>query len=284
MQLIQWFVRFLGRSPTGIRRLLGTILGFVLRLLPTKIRAMTDTNIRLAMPHLSRQAQHKLVSASLQELGWKSFELLSTWHRPLKHIRADVQVVDCPDGLLDTQDTPTLILLPHLGNWELFGAWVSSIRPYTALFRPLRAPMFTDVVKTARERDGNTLVPTTPAGIKTLLRDLKAGKQAIVLPDQSPTDRGVFTPFFGIETATATLPYRLALATNAQVVLGAAVWDAGGYRIIVRPLPRADQLDQHAWLSKMNLDIEQLVSRYPEQYQWEYRRFRKAPDGSLRYP
>lgn len=284
MQLIQWFVRFLGRSPTGIRRLLGTILGFVLRLLPTKTRAMTDTNIRLALPHLSRQVQHKLVGASLQELGWKSFELLSTWHRPLKHIRADVQVVDCPDGLLGTQDTPTLILLPHLGNWELFGAWVSSIRPYTALFRPLRAPMFTDIVKTARERDGNTLVPTTPAGIKTLLRDLKAGKQAIVLPDQSPTDQGVFTPFFGIQTATATLPYRLALATNAQVVLGAAVWDAGGYHIIVRPLPRADQMDQHTWLSRMNSEIEQLVLSYPEQYQWEYRRFRKAPDGSLRYP
>ncbi len=284
MQLIQWFVRFLGCLPPNVRRGVGAILGRFLQFWPTKTRAMTHTNIQLAFPELSRHAQNKLVNASLRELGWKSLELLSTWHRPLEQIRADIHTVECPDGVLDPHKEPTLILLPHLGNWELFGVWLSSIRPYTAMFRPLRAPQFTDVVKSARERDGNTLVPTTPAGIKTLLRDLKSGKQAIVLPDQSPTDRGVFTSFFGIETATTTLPYRLAFASKAQVVLGAAVWDDEGYRILVRPLPRADELDQHAWLSNMNVEIERLVSVYPDQYQWEYRRFRKAPDGSLRYP
>jgi KDO2-lipid IV(A) lauroyltransferase len=245
---------------------------------------MTQTNIELAFPHLSPKAKQELTHASLRELAWKSFELLSTWHRPLEKVRADVQRVDCPDELLAPVRKPTLILLPHLGNWELFGAWLSSIRPYTALFRPLRAPMFTDVVKTARERGGNTLVPTTPTGIKTLLRDLKAGKQVIVLPDQSPTDGGVFAPFFKIETATTTLPYRLASATGAQVILGTAVWDAGAYRIVMRTLPSADQLEQSDWLSHMNAEIEKLVSIYPAQYQWEYRRFRKAPDGSLRYP
>ena len=33
----------------------------------------------------------------------------------------------------------------------------------------------------------------------------------------------------------------------------------------------------------MNQEIETMVRADPAQYQWEYRRFRNAPDGTLRY-
>ena len=57
-----------------------------------------------------------------------------------------------------------------------------------------------------------------------------------------------------------------------------------GYEVVLKKLndPIADEQDH--WLTMMNREIEALVRMYPAQYQWEYRRFRNAPDGSLRYP
>jgi KDO2-lipid IV(A) lauroyltransferase len=68
------------------------------------------------------------------------------------------------------------------------------------------------------------------------------------------------------------------------VFIGAALKTQEGYEVVLKKLndPIAD--DQDHWLVMMNREIEALVREYPEQYQWEYRRFRNAPDGSLRYP
>lgn len=283
MQLIQGIVRIIGLIPRPAQRLLGLLIAQVMRFLPTQTGRLTEMNIDLAYPELSQPERKRLTHASLEELSHKFFDLINTWTHPHHVLRSQITAVEAPD-LTEYVDRPTLVLLPHLGNWELFGVWISQIRPYTALFRPLRTPVFSDLVKTARERGGNRLVPTDSSGIKSLLRDLKSGKQAIVLPDQSPVDGGIFASFFGIATATATLPYRLAKSANAHVLIGAAIRQGRGYKIIVRELAPAGAMDQDQWLIQMNAEIETLVRQYPEQYQWEYRRFRKAPDGTLRYP
>ena len=118
-----------------------------------------------------------------------------------------------------------------------------------------------------------------------MLKRLKQNECAIVLPDQAPKGgEGAYTLFFGHEVLTPVLPYRLALATKARVFIGAALKNQEGYEVVLKKLqdPIAD--DQDHWLAMMNQEIEALVREYPEQYQWEYRRFRNAPDGSLRYP
>ena len=108
---------------------------------------------------------------------------------------------------------------------------------------------------------------------------------AIVLPDQAPKEGdGVFAPFFGHQVLTPVLPYRLAFATDAVVFIGAAIKRDHGYEIVLKQMPAPMDYDQHAWLTLMNREIESLVRDNPAQYQWEYRRFRNAPDGTLRYP
>ena len=108
---------------------------------------------------------------------------------------------------------------------------------------------------------------------------------AIVLPDQAPKEGdGQYVPFFGHEVLTPVLPYRLAVATGAAVFIGAALKKEDGYEVVLKQLPSPADHEQNAWLKLMNLEIEVLVRDNPAQYQWEYRRFRNAPDGTLRYP
>jgi KDO2-lipid IV(A) lauroyltransferase len=141
------------------------------------------------------------------------------------------------------------------------------------------------MVREARERGGNNLVPATTAGVKQILKRLRRREMAIVLPDQAPKEGdGQYVPFFGHEVLTPVLPYRLAHATGAAVFIGAALKRDQGYEVVLKQLEAPVDHEQHAWLTLMNREIEDLVRDDPAQYQWEYRRFRNAPDGTLRYP
>jgi len=68
------------------------------------------------------------------------------------------------------------------------------------------------------------------------------------------------------------------------VFIGAALKREDGYEVVLKQLTAPGDHEQRAWLTLMNHEIESLVRDDPAQYQWEYRRFRNAPDGTLRYP
>ncbi len=286
MQLIQRLVWFLGHMPKFVKFAMAKIMGIFLIHVPNQSARVTRKNIALAYPNASVSQRSILVRNSLRELCGKFFDLITTWVKSVDYSYRQVsQVCGFREFQSQTREQPTLILLPHIGNWELFGIWLSQSRPYTAMFRPLRIPEISDLVRGARERGGNQLVPATTRGVKQILKCLKSQGMAIVLPDQAPKEGdGVFAPFFGHQVLTPVLPYRLAFATDAVVFIGAALKRDCGYEIVLKQMPAPMDHDQHAWLTLMNREIERLVRDNPAQYQWEYRRFREAPDGTLRYP
>ena len=284
--MIKWFVWFLGMIPSFAQRFLSKIVTVYLMIVPNQFAQITKLNIELAYPELSERQRLEFVRASLTDLGQKLFSLISTWVRPTQNSHQLVKVVSGLDTFQKASaKKPTLILLPHIGNWELFGVWLTQHRPYTAMFRPLRIDHISEMVRKSRERGGNVLVPATTIGVRRMWKRLNKAETAIVLPDQAPKEgEGVYVPFFGHRVLTPVLPYRLALSTGAEVFIGAAVRVEHHYEIILRHLKKPLLGEQDKWLLVMNAEIEALVRQFPNQYQWEYRRFRNAPDGSLRYP
>ena len=272
--------------PPFLERFLAKVVAGYLIVVPNQFARITKLNIELAYPELSEKQRLKLVRASLADLGRKFFSLINTWVRPISHSH---QLIKSIRGLITfkrvSSDKPTLILLPHIGNWELFGVWLTQHRSYMAMFRPLRVNDFSEIVREARERGGNVLVPANTKGVRQIWKRLNQAETVIILPDQAPkSGEGVYVPFFGHPVLTPVLPYRLALSAGAEVFVGAAVRVEDHYEIILRHLKKPVLGEQEQWLLMMNAEIEALVRQFPHQYQWEYRRFRNAPDGSLRYP
>lgn len=285
MQLIKRFVWFLGKMPSFVQQFLAKIVTFYLTVVPNQSARITKLNIELAYPELSERQRLEFARASLADLGQKFFSLISTWVKPTQNSYQLVKVVNGLDAFNEaSEQKPTLILLPHIGNWELFGVWLTRHRPYTAMFRPLRVNHISEMVREARERGGNVLVPATAMGVRQIWKRLNQSKTVIVLPDQAPKQgEGVYAPFFGHRVLTPVLPYRLALSAGAEVFIGAAVRVEDHYEIILSHLQKPCIGEREQWLFMMNAEIEALVRQFPTQYQWEYRRFRNAPDGSLRY-
>jgi len=176
-----------------------------------------------------------------------------------------------------------LILCPHLGNWELLNLWLASRGPFTALYEPLRDPALNAWIRRARQRTGARLVPTDAGGIRSLLRTLRSGGMAAVLPDQvPPRGAGRHAPFLGHPALTMTLVQRLLRATGAQALMATALRVPEGFELhFRRPVAGLDDADPQRAARALNASVEGCIALAPAQYQWSYKRFKHPPAGRL---
>jgi KDO2-lipid IV(A) lauroyltransferase len=136
-----------------------------------------------------------------------------------------------------------------------------------------------ELVDTARGRANLATAPTTLAGVRQMLKALRAGEAVGLLPDQvPPAGLGVWAPFFGRPAYTMTLSTRLALQTGATVLLawGERLSWGRGYRLHFRPWPLgAIAQDAATAAAQVNAAMEVLIRECPQQYLWGYARYKQ---------
>jgi KDO2-lipid IV(A) lauroyltransferase len=138
--------------------------------------------------------------------------------------------------------------------------------------------------------------PTSLAGVKQMIKALKKSECVGLLPDQvPPAGQGIWSPFFGRQAYTMTLAVRMALQTQAVVLLiwGERLSWGRGYRVRVTPLPGAAQAhtapitamptptpsglapDLEGAVRQVNAAMEGLIRTCPSQYLWGYARYKQ---------
>lgn len=151
------------------------------------------------------------------------------------------------------------------------------------MYLPPENPAMAEMVRAGRILWGSDLVPADISGVRAVLKALKHGKLVAVLPDQVPKQAGAeFAPFFGQPALTMTLASNLLQKTGARAVLSVALrLPDGGFRLVYRePDPELYDVDSARSLAALNRSVEALVREQPEQYQWEYKRFKARIDGA----
>jgi KDO2-lipid IV(A) lauroyltransferase len=171
-----------------------------------------------------------------------------------------------------------VFLTPHLGCFEAAAqGYAARYGRITVLYRPARKAWLRELVDTARGRDNLATAPTTLAGVKQMLKALKAGEAVALLPDQVPPENlGVWAPFFGRPAYTMTLSARLAQQTGATVLLAWSerlAWGRG-YIVHVRAWPGALPTESAAAAGEVNAQMERLIRECPQQYLWGYARYK----------
>jgi Kdo2-lipid IVA lauroyltransferase/acyltransferase len=272
--------------PLRWARGLGRALGWLLWLLRTRPARISARNIALCLPSLTTREGNRLARRSMQESAAVLAELGLAWCSDAARIRRHVQIVDGLEVLQRARASGkgVLLLMPHLGNWELLVCCLSWYVPVTVMYKPLRSQRLDRTALAARSRFGTRMVPANRSGVAQLLRELRAGAVAGVLPDQQP-DRvgGLFADFFGIPALTPTLPHGLMARTDCVVLTAWCERVPQGFALRFAAtdpdLPRHDAED---CTGAMNRALEELVRSVPAQYQWEYTRFSKRPPASPR--
>ena len=177
-----------------------------------------------------------------------------------------------------------IFVTPHLGNWELM-PYVSALIgiPLAIVIRPLDNPYLERAIFSSRISSGHFMIPKKNA-MFSLERMLRKGKSIGMLPDQK-TSRGLRVKFFG-ESATVTpVPAMLAIRHGRPVVVVAACRTKDPYffeGFISDPIwPDPHNTDGRSEILRItveiNLKMEEVIRRFPEQYLWMHNRW-KASD------
>lgn len=178
-----------------------------------------------------------------------------------------------------------VILTPHLGCFEVTASsFAAQFGAITVLYRPARKPWLRELVATSRSRENMTAVPTTLAGVRQMLRALKAGQAVGLLPDQVPPNGlGVWAPFFGREAYTMTLPARLVQQTGAALLLiwGERLPGGRGYQVHARLWDGELARDPRDAATQVNAEMERLVRAGPTQYLWGYARYKQPREEGV---
>jgi KDO2-lipid IV(A) lauroyltransferase len=168
---------------------------------------------------------------------------------------------------------PTLLITPHLGGFEAILRPLVQTRTTIALYKPPHYELANILHKEGRLRHSVLLAPTDQTGIKTILKAFHCNQLVAILPDQVP-DKGAGTwePFFNRPAYTTTLPTRLYEKTHCDIVLACAIRQPKGKGFIVEFYRWSDLMkDAPVNSAQINIAMEKLIARAPEQYLWSYK-------------
>ena len=274
--MAKFILTFFSIFPIRVNHFFGYLIGRYLYLFNTESKKVVTKNISLCFPELGAKSQRNLIKNTLIETGKGLSESGFIWLNSFDHNATHVHKIQ---GKKCAQSEGSIIFLtPHFGCWELTARMISRFRPVTFLYKPLRKTKEEAFLLSMRAQHDLFMAPANKKGIFKLQRALSTDGAIGILPDQDPGEQGgILSPFFGHNAQTMTLLAKLARKNNAKVVLA---WcerlNLGrGYELnfqSVDVLSESGNLEDDVAL--MNKVIENLVKTKPEQYLWNYKRYK----------
>mgnify|MGYP000011636242 FL=1 len=277
--------------PMWMLYLLAHIASFIISLRRDKsIMKTVDTNLRLVYPELTETQRDQLAKACIANQSKNMVESAKSWAMPPAWSVKQIHTVHHQQVLMQGLQNPNgmLAIVPHLGTWEIMNAWLNQFGAPTIMYKPVKGEQANQFVLQGRQRLNATLVPTDATGVKAIFKTLKAGGFSIILPDHVPDPSGgEVVPFFGIPTLTSTLASKLASKTNCSLVGLTCVRrdDGQGFDIYCDELTDPALYDKNmvTATTAMNHAIERMIDRFPSQYMWGYKRFKRVPGFPVIY-
>lgn len=276
--LIDFLFRLLARLPLAWLHCLGGWAGWLVYACSPSYRRRLRANLALAMGEPPRA----LLRQAIAEAGRQALELPWIWLRPLDAVLAKVRAVHGLEVVEAARrdGAGILFLAPHTGCFEVVGHYCTHAAgaPLVALYRPPRYRPLEPLMRAGRVRGQMTIAPADLAGVRQLLKTLRARGTVGVLPDQTPrAGEGVWADFFGRPAWTMTLGIRLSEVRDVRVIYTWAERLPGGRGYIMHFAPPEETYagDLAERCAAMNRDIERVIRQCPQQYLWGYNRYKR---------
>ena len=166
---------------------------------------------------------------------------------------------------------------------ELCGRLLSMRYPFAAMYRRSKVPFIEHLLRPALDKHYVDVVERQE--VKKLFGVLKRNLMIWYAADiDMGRSKSVFAPFMGVMTATMTAPSRLAQKTGATILPVTFYRKGHHYHLDFTPMP--DQYPTGEPLEDaelLNAVLTQSVSAHPDQYMWQYKRFKTRPPGEERF-
>ena len=286
--VLRLLFRFLAWLDLPANHAIGAFIGRVFYRFAPKWRHRTLENLRSSGIACDEDDLHRLAWENAQEIGKGASELAWALFREPGEVSGLVRSLHGWEAVerLRAQGKPILFVIPHLGGYDVAGRFLWTRMPIMAMYRPHKTSWLDELIREGRNRgaapDGSNVAPATMAGVRMLLRHLRAGGCSVILPDQVPGEGdGEWVEFFNRPAYTMTLPRRLQAATGSALVFCYAerLPHGEGFRMNFRALDAPLPADRAQAARSVNAEVERMVRACPTQFLWGYNRY-KRPAGA----
>ena len=267
-------------SPFGLR--LGyafcDLLTSLLFTLNSEIVKISRININIAYSSINEEDRESLVKRSVKQSIRSYYETLFCLSRNQTKLNQSIFKVE--NRYLFTQtnrDFGLILLSNHNRSVDLLLNHLTNQEDITAIFKPIKIKAFNEFVKKNRQKSGSNVFETNFTGVKELFAALKRGKSVAMAADQVPAkNMGVYEIFFGKKVYTTNLIPSLHSKTKAPIVSVAIHSDNFTNQLYIRYGSKNTYKEELPYSARtMNKEIENIININPEDYNWEYKRFKK---------
>lgn len=274
-------IRGAGSLPLLTNRALGSSVGHIMALVRGKSFQISLENIQIAFPNKTKAQQIALAKRSVIETAKTVFETTTIWRKPFNKLQHHILSVENLELLTQPAPNGLILLAPHLGNWEFLGPFLAQHVDITIIYQSSGIEEMDNLIIEGRCRDGVKLAPANRKGVVLVAKALKGGNSVGILPDQVPEkDSGrVAAKAFGKPAWTMNLVHKLIARTGCTAIMGYAKRVPGGFHLkFSKPNELLFSENEVESVIGLNRSVENCVYELPEQYQWEYKRYKRFRD------
>ena len=258
---------------------LGEIGGSCAWALLWNYRALASRNMELALGHeLTPATRRRLVHRHFRRMGANMLASIKLSTLPIEKLYELITTENVEiSGTLLNAGRPIVLVLSHIGNWELLAQLLATYSPgfrKGTVYQTIRNRYIDSYMSAVRSRTGLELFERSK-GFKSVVELLRGGGAIGILSDQHAGNHGVWIPLFGRLASTTTLPALLAKRTGA-VLISAAMHTVGRARwklVFQTPIETHDD-SVEALTATLNRSLETQIRRAPEDWFWVHNRWK----------
>jgi KDO2-lipid IV(A) lauroyltransferase len=254
---------------------LASVAGLTMSQLWRDRRPVIRANLRRVVgPDLSDAALERLVTGAFDSYAkyWVESARLVAMRPAEVFRRFSIEGFDRVEEEM-AKHRGAILALPHLGFWDLGGAWLTlKGYPMTTVAEALEPPDLFEWFRAQREALGLTILEFGPGTSGRLAAALRAGRLVGLVADRDLVGNGVAVEFFGEVTTLPGGSAVLALRTGAPLFPSIVYQRPGGKgHGVIRPpieMERTDNLraDVTRLTRMLAAEFEQLIRQAPEQW------------------
>ena len=242
---------------------------------------ITTANLRLVFPDMEKKAIKELAVSSIKETLKTVFEMGFVWSFLLRKDLSNYVSAWGFEKVKKSLDYSKGLILfaPHLSNIEIILNYIGRQMPCMVLYTPSKNKYVDKVMLSARTKMGVIMVEPNLSGIKSILKNLNKGGVVIIASDQVPKlEGGILSNFFSIPALTMTLVSKLKMKSKAPChsIFCTRVPNGKGFKIRFSEEITGMDVDLQSSVDRMNEELEKCIMNSPEQYSWEYKRYKHS--------
>jgi Kdo2-lipid IVA lauroyltransferase/acyltransferase len=181
------------------------------------------------------------------------------------------------------QGLGAIFLTGHFGNFELLAAWTARNGfPLNVVGKPIFDERLNRLVVETRQLAGMVNIPRGK-GTREIIRCIQRKETLGILIDQDTKVQGIFVDFFNKPAHTATAPVFLSQKYKIPIIpIFMRLCEGYKYEVICEPEIKLQDTgnpeeDLVVNTQKCSDAYQKIITRYPEQWVWMHRRWKKQP-------